>query len=137
MQSVDADGVTKRCPQCRRDSVMFTRHYLVLAITIAWTETGATIDDIGFNRRYEPAWVCQNPNCDYQDLVGTVRRTPARRTTKTQAPLTIGPTNDDVARRAYELYEARGGEHGAEVDDWLRAERELRGERDRGVNEAA
>jgi hypothetical protein len=27
--------------------------------------------------------------------------------------------------RAYQLYEARGGEPGADVDDWLRAEREL------------
>jgi hypothetical protein len=27
---------------------------------------------------------------------------------------------------AYELYEARGGEPGADVDDWLRAESELR-----------
>jgi hypothetical protein len=35
-------------------------------------------------------------------------------------------TLDDVARRAYELYQARGGEPGAELDDWLRAERELR-----------
>jgi len=33
----------------------------------------------------------------------------------------------DVATRAYELYEARGGEPGADLDDWLQAERELRG----------
>jgi hypothetical protein len=32
----------------------------------------------------------------------------------------------DVARRAYQLYERRGGEHGHDVDDWLQAERELR-----------
>jgi hypothetical protein len=32
-----------------------------------------------------------------------------------------------VARRAYELFEARGSEPGADVDDWLQAERELRG----------
>jgi hypothetical protein len=34
--------------------------------------------------------------------------------------------NSDIARRAYELYLARGGEHGHDVDDWLQAERELR-----------
>lgn len=28
--------------------------------------------------------------------------------------------------RAYELYLARGGEHGHDLDDWLRAESELR-----------
>jgi hypothetical protein len=31
----------------------------------------------------------------------------------------------DIARRAYELYLARGCEHGHDVDDWVRAEREL------------
>ena len=36
------------------------------------------------------------------------------------------PTAGDVARRAYELYEARGSEPGADLDDWLRAERDLR-----------
>lgn len=35
------------------------------------------------------------------------------------------PTPENVARRAYELYEARGREAGADIDDWLRAEREL------------
>jgi outer membrane protein TolC len=34
-------------------------------------------------------------------------------------------TDDDVARRAYELYETRGREPGHELDDWLQAEREL------------
>jgi DUF2934 family protein len=32
----------------------------------------------------------------------------------------------DVARRAYELYEQRGREHGRDLDDWLQEERELR-----------
>jgi hypothetical protein len=31
-----------------------------------------------------------------------------------------------VARRAYELYLARGGSDGQAMDDWLAAERELR-----------
>lgn len=35
---------------------------------------------------------------------------------------------DKIARRAYEIYEARGGEHGRDMDDWLRAEREIDGE---------
>ena len=46
--------------------------------------------------------------------------------TETHAPVSTEPTADDVARRAYELYEARGGEPGADLDDWFRAERELR-----------
>lgn len=33
---------------------------------------------------------------------------------------------DAVALRAYELFEQRGREPGRDVDDWLRAEREIR-----------
>ncbi|HKY20932.1 MAG TPA: DUF2934 domain-containing protein [Vicinamibacterales bacterium] len=32
---------------------------------------------------------------------------------------------DAVARRAYEIYEHRGARDGADLDDWLEAEREL------------
>lgn len=32
----------------------------------------------------------------------------------------------EIAQRAYALYEARGYEDGHDVDDWLRAEREVR-----------
>jgi hypothetical protein len=28
-----------------------------------------------------------------------------------------------VAKKAYELFEQRGGDHGHDVDDWLKAER--------------
>jgi len=35
---------------------------------------------------------------------------------------------EQIARRAYELYEARGREDGHDVDDWLRAEAEIIGE---------
>ena len=33
---------------------------------------------------------------------------------------------DAVARRAYEIYQNRGGNHGADLDDWLEAERQLK-----------
>jgi hypothetical protein len=32
---------------------------------------------------------------------------------------------DECAQRAYELYLARGGENGRDLEDWLTAEREL------------
>jgi hypothetical protein len=38
-----------------------------------------------------------------------------------------GDPRDRVAMRAYELYLARGGEHGGDFDDWLAAEREIAG----------
>lgn len=34
--------------------------------------------------------------------------------------------SEAVARRAYEIYQRRGGSDGADLDDWLEAERELR-----------
>ena len=37
------------------------------------------------------------------------------------------PTNHEVAQRAYRLYEARGRVDGHDLEDWLLAEKELRG----------
>jgi Protein of unknown function (DUF2934) len=46
------------------------------------------------------------------------------RTPKSQAqPAT--DTTGGIARRAYDLYLARGCEHGHDVEDWLQAERNL------------
>jgi len=35
------------------------------------------------------------------------------------------PTHEEIARRAYHLWEAAGRRHGGDVDDWVQAEREL------------
>ena len=35
------------------------------------------------------------------------------------------PSEEEIARRAYERYEARGREDGHALDDWLDAERNL------------
>ena len=35
------------------------------------------------------------------------------------------PSQDEIARLAYHLYESRGGRGGNDVEDWLSAEREL------------
>ncbi|HYH00309.1 MAG TPA: DUF2934 domain-containing protein [Terriglobales bacterium] len=32
---------------------------------------------------------------------------------------------DAIRERAYEIYEQRGGQHGADMEDWIRAEREI------------
>ncbi|OJT21042.1 hypothetical protein BO221_29635 [Archangium sp. Cb G35] len=37
-----------------------------------------------------------------------------------------GPTQEQIARRAYELFLARGGDHGQHEQDWAQAERELK-----------
>jgi hypothetical protein len=57
-------------------------------------------------------------------------RTDRRRETKSatsdvQTTLTL-ITDAEIARRAFEVYCARGGQHGRDLDDWLQAERELR-----------
>ena len=36
-------------------------------------------------------------------------------------------SEETIRQRAYELYTQRGGQHGGHVDDWFRAETELRG----------
>jgi hypothetical protein len=43
------------------------------------------------------------------------------------APKTLGaPTSEVIAKRAYELYLARGRQGGHEIEDWMQAETELR-----------
>jgi hypothetical protein len=39
------------------------------------------------------------------------------------------PSHEAIARRAFELYQARGGAGGDPMSDWLLAETELRGAR--------
>ena len=36
------------------------------------------------------------------------------------------PSHDEIARRAYQLFEERGREPGREWEDWFRAERDAR-----------
>ncbi|HEU5403276.1 MAG TPA: DUF2934 domain-containing protein [Terriglobales bacterium] len=36
-------------------------------------------------------------------------------------------SDEQVRRRAYEIWEQRGRQHGKDADDWYRAESELRG----------
>lgn len=40
--------------------------------------------------------------------------------------VSASPSADEIAARAYERYQSRGGEDGHDIDDWLEAERELR-----------
>ncbi len=40
---------------------------------------------------------------------------------------------EKIRGRAYELFEARGGEVGHELEDWLQAEKEIRGSKTNAV----
>jgi len=44
-----------------------------------------------------------------------------------EAPIGSADMGEHVSRRAYDLYLARGGEHGRDLEDWTQAERELAG----------
>jgi hypothetical protein len=52
------------------------------------------------------------------------RRTPTRRADAPAADTTL--SSDAIAARAFEYFQARGGRHGHDVEDWLQAERDLR-----------
>jgi Protein of unknown function (DUF2934) len=47
-----------------------------------------------------------------------------RKTATTEAPFDL---EEQIRARAYELYEERGREDGHHEEDWLTAEREIRG----------
>jgi hypothetical protein len=55
----------------------------------------------------------------------TAKKTTASR--KGRGGAKAEPTHEEVSRRAYEIYEARGGQHGRSEEDWAEAERQLRG----------
>ena len=41
----------------------------------------------------------------------------------------VVPTPDEIRQRAQKLFKARGGTPGRELDDWLRAEQQIKEER--------
>jgi hypothetical protein len=43
--------------------------------------------------------------------------------------LDVAPSEDDIRLRAYHRYLERGGEHGADFDDWVEAEKDLKSPR--------
>jgi hypothetical protein len=54
-------------------------------------------------------------------------RAPKKRTEKPDGNGANGHiSGDEVAKRAYDLYLSRGGGHGADFDDWIEAERQLK-----------
>lgn len=49
-----------------------------------------------------------------------------KRTKAREAAFETLPLEEQVRRRAYELYVQRGNQSGSEFDDWLQAESEIR-----------
>jgi DUF2934 family protein len=66
----------------------------------------------------------------------TVKKSIAKDTKENNRESAVTP-QEQISRRAYELYERRGREHGHEVEDWLQAEAELASERTKPVADDA
>jgi hypothetical protein len=60
-------------------------------------------------------------------MVKTKKMSATPRATQRTAKTSVVPhvPADDINRRAYSLFQARGNEHGHDVEDWLVAEAEL------------
>jgi len=58
---------------------------------------------------------------------GTKTREPKVKTVTKTLPKKKWITDEDVRKRAFELYQKNGVNNHSELDNWLRAERELRG----------
>ena len=65
---------------------------------------------------------------EQDSLAKTAKRTPAVRKAPSIAEHRFPASEElqrDIAKRAYELYEHRGWNHGQDLSDWLVAEREI------------
>ena len=62
------------------------------------------------------------------------RQTPISSETDTTLPI---DTQEQVRRRAFEIYEQRGREDGHELDDWLQAEAEVVSQRSKAMGATA
>jgi hypothetical protein len=56
-----------------------------------------------------------------------IEKTPPTLAPKSDEPTVLIPIERQIQQRAYELYEQRGRTDGHDLDDWLQAEREIRG----------
>ena len=54
---------------------------------------------------------------------------PAKKAASEATSAAVEPTHDEIALRAWSIYESRGGGHGEAMDDWLEARRQLCAER--------
>lgn len=57
---------------------------------------------------------------------GTTHSRERRESRTVRTVIRTQPTHEEIARLAYSYWESRGCPHGSSVEDWLRAERELR-----------
>jgi hypothetical protein len=56
-----------------------------------------------------------------------IEKKPLTLAPKSDEPTVLIPIKHQIRQRAYELYEQRGRADGHDLDDWLQAEREIKG----------
>jgi hypothetical protein len=56
-----------------------------------------------------------------------IEKEPSTLTPKSDEPTVLIPIEQQIQKRAYELYEQRGKTDGHDLDDWLQAECEVKG----------
>jgi hypothetical protein len=56
-----------------------------------------------------------------------IEKKPSTLAPKSDEPTVLIPIEQQIQQRAYELYEQRGRADGHDLDDWLQAEREIKG----------
>jgi hypothetical protein len=77
-------------------------------------------------RRRETDTVMDRPSGNQGDPESTAPSTQSGMPPQQPGAPQSDPTTEEIAQRAYEIYQARGGTEGQDIEDWLQAERELR-----------
>jgi len=54
-------------------------------------------------------------------------KTPAKKTASKKTAKKSAPTYEEISALAHHYWQQRGGHHGSDAQDWLRAEKELKG----------
>ena len=62
---------------------------------------------------------------DEDDVAGSPQLESEAQRLPTNSPEDAADRVESIARRAYERFQMRGGEHGRDEDDWLAAEQEM------------
>jgi len=55
------------------------------------------------------------------------KKTAAKKAPTKKAAMKVAATHTDIAALAHKFYIERGGQHGSDAEDWLRAEKQLLG----------
>jgi hypothetical protein len=61
------------------------------------------------------------------EVYSPMKPKPSTLAPKADAPTVLTPIEQQIQQRAYELYEQRGKTDGYDLEDWLQAEREIKG----------